>query len=65
MAPLAHAGKLSEVTVGGRPWKHFDAAEETVDFEAAELTPALIATGLPSIVATFAAARAVPLRPAA
>ena len=51
--PLVYAGKLSGVTVGGSSWSAYDAAEETVDFSAAALTPALIRDGLPSIVATY------------
>jgi hypothetical protein len=38
--PLKHVGKMSTVTVGGKPWTKFDANAETVDF--AELTPALL-----------------------
>ena len=53
-APTEHAGKLSGVTVGGKAWRGFNASTETVSFSAAELTASLIATGLPSIVATFA-----------
>ena len=30
-APLAHAGKMSRVTVGGQPWTDYDVAEETVN----------------------------------
>ena len=61
--PLAHAGKLSAVTVGGKAWASFDAATETVDFSAARLTPELVRSGaLASIVATFGAATAAPLR---
>ena len=52
-APLEHAGKLSSVTVGGKAWAGFDASTETISFKAAELTPSLVATGLPAIVATF------------
>lgn len=60
-APMAHAGKLSKVTIGGQPWTAFNAAEETVDISAEKLTAALIAKGLPTIVATFEAKHAVPL----
>ena len=63
-APLAHAGKLSKVTIGGEVWADFDAAEETVNIAASKITPELIATGLPNVVVIFAAAEAVPLRPA-
>jgi hypothetical protein len=52
-APLAHAGKLSKVTVGGQAWSGFDAAEETIQIPASKLTAALIKSGLPEIVATF------------
>eukprot|EP00729_Bicosta_minor_P023545 gene23545-10381_t len=58
---MAHAGKLSKVTIGGQPWTAFNAAEETVDISAEKLTAALIAKGLPTIVATFEAKHAVPL----
>jgi hypothetical protein len=52
--PLEHAGKLSGVTVGGKAWSSFNASTETMSFSAAQLTPSLIATELPTIVATFA-----------
>lgn len=51
----AGAGKLSGATVGGNAWSSFDPAEETVDLSASQLTPSLIAAGLPSIVATYTA----------
>jgi hypothetical protein len=57
-APMAHAGKLSGVTVGGQAWAHFNASAETIEFTAAQLTPALVESGLPAIVATFAATHA-------
>ena len=63
-APLAHAGKLSKVTIGGEPWAAFSAAEETIDIAASKITPAMIKNGLANIVATFAGANAVPLRAA-
>lgn len=63
-APLEHAGKLSEVTVGGAAWSAFNASEETIDIAASKLTAGLIKDGLPTIVATFAASTAVPLRAA-
>ena len=63
-APLAHAGRLSRVTVGGAAWAGFSAAEESIDFTAAQLTAGLLRDGLPQIVATFAAAAAALLRPA-
>ena len=53
-APLEHAGKLSGVTVGGKTWSEFDAAEETINIAASKLTASLISDGLPHIVATFA-----------
>ena len=62
--PLAQAGKLSKVTVGGKAWTAFDAAAETVNIAASALTAELIKSGLPQIVATFGAATAVPLQPA-
>ena len=52
-APTEHAGKLSGVTVGGAAWATFDAAEETITIAAEKIDAKLIATGLPSIVATF------------
>ena len=61
-APLEHAGKLSSVTVGGMSWSAFDAAEETIDVCATVLTAELIKNGLPDIVATFGATKAVQLR---
>ena len=53
-APLEHAGKLSAVTVGGRAWSAFNAAEETIDIAADKITASLITEGLPHIVAIFA-----------
>ena len=53
--PLAYAGKLSGVTVGGAAWSAFDAAEETVDFSAAALTADVIQDGLPRIIAAYRA----------
>ena len=53
-APIEHAGKLSNVTIGGKMWSAFSAAEETIDIAASELTANLITDGLPHIVATFA-----------
>ena len=60
-APLAHAGKMSAVTVGGVSWSAFDAAEETIDISAAMLTRGLIRDGLPNVVATFSASKATQL----
>jgi hypothetical protein len=51
--PIAHAGKLSSVSIGGKPWKAFNAVAETLDFAAAALTPQLLGE-MESIVATFA-----------
>ena len=50
--PLKHVGKMSTVTVGGKPWTKFDANAETVDF--AELTPALL-DEMKTIAVTFKA----------
>ena len=36
-APLAHAGKMSGVSVGGKAWSSFSAAEETVTFSPADV----------------------------
>lgn len=49
-APVELAGKLSSVTVGGKPWAMFDAKAETVDFT--HLSPALI-PALHNVVATW------------
>ena len=57
--PTQYAGKLSGVTVGGKQWSAFNAAEETIDFAAQTLTAALIHDGLPHIVATFAGTQVV------
>ena len=57
--PTQYAGKLSGVTVGGKQWSAFNAAEETIDFAAQTLTAALIRDGLPHIVATFAGTQVV------
>jgi len=61
-APMSHAGKLSSVSVGGKVWSGFEASTETVEFKASELTSEMVESGLPSIVAEFAATTAVPLR---
>ena len=63
-APLAHAGRLSQVTIGGAPWSDFDAAEETVNIGAKDITTKLISDGLPRIVVTFSGKEAATLRPA-
>ena len=55
--PLQYAGKLSSVTVGGKAWAGFSAAEETVTFSAKELTPELLASGLPNIRAVYSSTR--------
>ena len=52
-APVALAGKLSKVTVGGDAWAGFDAKAETITISASKLTPELIKEGLPNIVASF------------
>ena len=52
-APVALAGKLSKVTVGGDAWTEFDAKAETITISASKLTPELIKGGLPNIVASF------------
>jgi len=52
-APLEYAGKLSQVTIGGKAWGAFSASEETIDIAASALTASLIADGLPHVVATF------------
>ena len=52
-APVELAGKLSSVTVGGKEWQAFDAAAETIDFEAKVLTPSLL-KALQEVVATWA-----------
>ena len=50
--------------MGGAAWAGFSAAEESIDFTAAQLTAGLLRDGLPRIVATFAGAAAAALRPA-
>jgi hypothetical protein len=45
---------MSAVTVGGKPWMTFDAAAETIDFSANDLTDALL-KDMAQITATFAA----------
>jgi len=40
-APLSE-GSISAVSVGGKPWSAFDAAAETVDFAASDLTPDML-----------------------
>lgn len=54
---------MSKVTVGGKAWSAFTAAEETIDFAASTLTAAVIGD-LRNIVAEFGATEAVPLRQA-
>jgi hypothetical protein len=62
-APRLHAGKLRQVTVGGKPWIAFDAATETIDFSKAALSNTTLVGFLTDIIATFdAAAAATPLR---
>lgn len=61
-APLAHAGKMSSVSVGGTAWKGFDAATETVMFSAEQLAGSLLTVGLQTIVVRFDASAAAPLR---
>ena len=53
-APIEHAGQLNAVSVGGKVWTSFDAAAETVDFSAAQLTAEMVKDGLPSITVKFA-----------
>jgi len=66
-APTAQAGKLSAVTIGGKPWPKsgFSAAEETVDIASEQLTAAMISDLKSGIVATFGAAEGAELRRAA
>ena len=52
-APLPHARRLANVTVGGRPWTGVDARAETIDFPKEVITAALLER-LHAIVATFA-----------
>ena len=51
-APAAYAGRLHRVTVGGEEWKAFDPKAETVDFDAAALTPARV-HAMQSVVASW------------
>jgi hypothetical protein len=57
-APVAYAGKLSAVTVGGKAWAHFNASSETISFTLAELGTSSVSSGLSAIVASFGAAEA-------
>jgi hypothetical protein len=43
-----------QVSVGGKPWTRFDAAQETIDFTPSDLTPALL-QALHDVRATWAA----------
>jgi len=52
-APVAYAGKLSAVTVGGKAWAHFNASSETISFTLAELGTSSVSSGLSAIVASF------------
>ena len=54
--PLAYAGRLSRVTVGGSAWKAFSASMETIDVSRDALITggSQLATSLKDIVATFA-----------
>ena len=61
-APTGHAGKMSSVSVGGKPWGGFDAATETVSFTSADLDGPTLTAGLQTIVVMFSASAAAPLR---
>jgi hypothetical protein len=50
------------VTVAGKVWGNFNAAEETITFTAADLTPTMVSTGITTITAVFAATHRVSLR---
>ena len=50
--PVAYAGKLAAVTVGGQPWVAIDAKAETISFTLLDLTPALL-RDLCDVVATY------------
>jgi hypothetical protein len=52
--PVAHAGRLASVTVGGKPWPAIDAKAETVDFSAKALATPGLMDQMRSIVATYA-----------
>ena len=54
-APMAYAGKLSGVTVGGKVWTSFNASSETIQFTSAQLASRSVMSGISSIVATFGA----------
>lgn len=53
-APVANAGKLAKVTVGGKPWTGFDAHKETVTFAPGILTRSVL-EGMQEIVAEWSA----------
>ena len=52
-APATRAGKLARVLVGGKPWAAFDAAAETIDFDAEALQRPVLLEALQDIVATW------------
>ena len=52
--PVAHAGKLRAVSVGGKPWSAFDAKGETVDFARGAISRE-VREGMQAIVAEFGA----------
>ena len=51
-APVAHAGKMGRVTVGGKAWTAMNAKAETIDFAPATITASLL-TQLQLIVAEW------------
>lgn len=51
-APIAHAGQLSSVSVGGKAWPAIDAKAETVDFAQDALLPTVLKE-MQDITATF------------
>lgn len=54
-APVALAGKLVRVTVGGKPWRSFDPVAETIDFSPTALVSSSkeLRVGLQDIVAEW------------
>ena len=64
--PLAHAGRLSDVRVGGKTWPAFNASAETIDFDREALLRGGMAliVAMADIVASFTADTATPMKPA-
>jgi hypothetical protein len=52
-APTELAGKLSAVSVGGKPWQAFNPTRETVDFAPSQLSQTVTLAGMRDIVAEW------------